>query len=157
MVAHMQGKLLRSLALVTASCWIVAACSSPPRPAAVPTETAPPTAAPPTSAPLPALPDRYEVQLWLSNPQPLVGERIILFASLLQNGRPMSGEQMKATWPDQNAPGGMAVCWDKPNYARGICYITVSEQYAPGEPVPVTVQLSWLGQWYTGQISFTPH
>ena len=63
---------------------------------------------------------------------------------------------MKATWPDRNAPGGMAVCWDKPNYARGICSITVSEQYLPGEPVPVTVQLSWLGQWYTGQIQFTP-
>ena len=110
----------------------------------------------PTSTPFRAPPDHYEVQLWLSNPQPELGERIILFASLLQNGRPMSGEQMKATWPDRDAPGGMAVCWDKPNYARGICYVTVSEQYPPGEPVLITVQLSWLGKWYSGQIYFTP-
>ncbi len=153
----MQGKVLRLLALVPALCWIVGACSSLQPATVVPTETVAPAAAPPTSTPLPAVPDVYAVQLWLSNPQPLLGERIILFASLLQNGQPMSGEQMKATWPDRNAPGGTAVCWDKPNYARGICYITVNEQYAPGEPVPITVQLSWLGQWYSGQISFTPH
>ena len=93
---------------------------------------------------------------WFHNPAPQLGDTVLMFASLLQNGRPMSGDMMKVTWPDESEPGGLYVCWDKPNYARGICYIKVTEQYPPGQPVPITVTLSWLGEWYTGYAEFTP-
>lgn len=135
--------------------------ASPELPTAIPTGTlAPPTALPPpTPVPSPTLRDRYELQLWFHNPEPELGEKVILFGSLLQNGLPIGGDlMMQAKWPDKEAPGGQAVCWDRPNYARGLCFITVTEQYPPGEPVPITVTMHvrWLNARFTDQISFTP-
>jgi len=122
---------------------------SSPAPTAQPTQPLSPTR-------VATAPEAYEVITWFHNPVPQLGDTVLMFASLLQNGRPMSGDMMNVTWPDERAPGGLHVCWDKPNYARGICCIKVTEQYSPGQPVPITVTMSWLGEWYTGQAEFTP-
>jgi hypothetical protein len=64
----------------------------------------------PTQAPSPTLRDRYALQLWFHNPEPQLGEKVILFGSLLQNGFAMGGDlMMQAKWPDRDAPGGQAV------------------------------------------------
>jgi len=113
----------------------------------------------PSAAPTHTYGDRYEVLLWLHDPTPRQGENVLMFASLLQNGDPMGGDlQMEALYPDVNAPGGTAVHWDRPNYGRGIVSFRVTEQYAVGEPVTITVHmhLNWLGATFTNQISFTP-
>ncbi len=130
-------------------------------PTAIPTVTpAPPGSLPAlTPAPSPTLRDRYELQLWFHNAEPQLGEKVILFGSLLQNGLPIGGDlMMQAKWPDRDAPGGQAVCWDRPNYARGLCFITVTEQYPPGEAVPITVTMHvrWLNAKFTDHIAFTP-
>jgi hypothetical protein len=139
-------------------------CSAP----VVPAPTPVPTSAPPTRTPAPSptpqpspLPSatplvRLEVVAWLNNDAPKVGERLILIATLSINGIYSSGSRMKATWPDRNAPGGQRVCWDSPSYGRGVCYIQVTDQYPPGQPVPIHIEIYWLTQWYSGDISFTP-
>ena len=143
----------------------LAACSGPtaPEPTALPTVTPPPpqTPAPSATSQPPVLPSptplvRLEVVAWLSNDTPQVGERVILIAALSLNGIYKSGSWMKATWPDKNAPGGKKLCRDTPSYGRGVCYIQVTDQYAPGRPVPIDIELMWQNVWYSGQIEFTP-
>lgn len=156
--------LSRGLWVVVVLSLVLAACSSP----AMPEPTVLPTAASPTQTPAPSatpqpqvLPSptplvRLEVVAWLSNDTPQVGERVILIAALSVNGIYSSGSWMKATWPDQNAPGGKKVCRDTPSYGRGVCYIQVTDQYPPGQPVPIDIELMWQNVWYSGQIHFTP-
>ena len=162
------GQLLRSL---NRGLWValvlslaLASCSPPaaPEPTAAPTAASPTQTPAPSATPLPpVLPSptplvRLEVVAWLSNDTPQVGERVILIAALSENGIYKSGSWMKATWPDQNAPGGKKLCRDTPSYGRGVCYIQVTDQYAPGQPVYITVELLRQGVWYSGQVHFTP-
>ena len=103
--------------------------------------------------------DHYEVQIWFHNPEPNPGDMVTMFGSLLQNGFAIGGDVwMTATWPDQNAPGSLAVCRDRPNYARGICYIRVTEQYPVDAPVPITVTMHvrWEDLKVVGHGSFIP-
>jgi len=126
--------------------------TSTPTTASLPTETTP-VATQPAPAPLGL---RIEVVSWLSNERPRQGERIILIASLAVNGELTSGEWMRASWPDHSAPGGSKLCRDTPSYARGVCYITIGEQYPVGQPVPIAIELLRQGVWHRGEISFTP-
>ena len=158
---------VRGASLVLVLGWALIACTpaaaptpspQPSSPTSVPaTLTSQPSPAPETTQPAP---DPYglqfEVVAWLSNERPRLGERIILIASLAVNGGLTSGEWLRATWPDSSAPGGRKLCRDTPSYARGVCYITVGEQYPAGQPVPITIDLLRQGTWHRGEISFTP-
>jgi hypothetical protein len=167
-VKRRTGEWMRSL---SRGLWVslvlslaLAACSAP----AAPEPTAPPTAVPPTQTPVPsATPQplvlssptprvRCEVVAWLDNDTPQVGDQLTLTASLSVNGYLSSASWMKATWPDENAPGGRKVCWDTPSYGRGFCDIRVTDQYTPGQPVYITVELFRQGVWHSGQVHFTP-
>jgi hypothetical protein len=139
-----------------AACAPQLAATTAPQPLPTTTATMGTAAAGPRATSMAAQESDYQVLAWLLNDRPRLGETVTLIATLTKDGMLSGGEWMKVTWPDKDAPAGIHLYRDTPSYGRGICYIRVTEQYPPGQPVPVTIGLLRQGTWYEGEVSFTP-
>lgn len=117
-----------------------------------------PTTLPPriTSAPHPTHEDTFIVDLWVNNPNPPIGSRVIVWGSLIKNGVHLGGMMMKATWPDETQEPGMPNCNVLVIYGSGVCVID-NISFPPGEFVPINVTFEYKGKKYSGQTGFTPY
>ncbi|MGD2156223.1 MAG: hypothetical protein PVG14_00835 [Anaerolineales bacterium] len=97
----------------------------------------------------------FEVDAWVSDPNPLLGSRIMLYGSLIKDGVYLGGMAMRATWPDDNQERGVPNCTVQVIYGSGVC-IVESEGFQPDVYVPITVTFEYQGKIYSGQTGFTP-
>jgi hypothetical protein len=127
-------------------------CSSNGTPLSQPTATTAPqyfASATPVGTPA------FEVVAWVSDTDPQVGSRIMLYGSLLKYGVHLGGMAMRATWPDEEQERGVPNCSVQVIYGSGVCIIE-TEGYQPGVYVPITLTFEYQGKIYRGQTGFTP-
>ena len=156
------GAILAALGLLLAGCAAAVTPAAEPvsSPTALPaggaptlaaaTQQAQPTAAYSTAVP-PGSGDSYVVDLWVDEPAPLPGGKVIVRATLVKNGRRIGGAQMRTSWVQE---GELQHCDILPVYLAG-CLIDV-QGLAPGIFVPVTVTMRYDGTAYRGYSGFTP-
>jgi hypothetical protein len=97
----------------------------------------------------------FEVDAWVSDPNPPLGSRIMLYGSLIKDGVHLGGMAMRATWPDENQERGVPNCTVQVIYGSGVC-IVESEGFQPEVYVPITITFEYQGKMYSGQTGFTP-
>jgi hypothetical protein len=97
----------------------------------------------------------FEVDAWVSDPNPQLGSRIMLYGSLIKDSVYLGGMAMRATWPDENQERGIPNCTVQVIYGSGVC-IVESEGFQPDVYVPITVTFEYQGKIYSGQTGFTP-
>jgi hypothetical protein len=132
---------------------LMAACSQP-----TSTQTIP-AAAPPTPAavisPSATPEDIYQVDVWVDNPTPQRGERVLVSGSLIKNGVHLNGPMM-ATWASERAYArGVPDCLVSISYQRSGCVLQ-AEDFPSGVYVPVKVVIYLNDEKYTGETGFTP-
>lgn len=132
---------------------LLAACSAPGPAVAGQTPTAAPRSSP-TPAPLPT--PALEVELWLDDPSPEPGARVILYGSLIKHGVRLGGMAMRASWPDPDQERGVPNCSVQVIYGSGVC-IVETQGFPSGVYVPINVTFEYQGRLYQGQTGFTPH
>jgi hypothetical protein len=99
--------------------------------------------------------DNYEVEAWVSDPNPSRDEQVFVYGSLIRNGVRVGGMMMQAYWPDEKQAPGIPGCNVLVIYGAGGCILEVSE-FPVGEYVPVRVQFEYYGKTYRGETGFTP-
>jgi hypothetical protein len=99
--------------------------------------------------------DSYEIEAWVSDPNPARDEQVFVYGSLIRNGVRVGGMMMQAYWPDEKQAPGIPGCNVLVIYGAGGCILEASE-FPVGEYVPVRVQFEYYGKTYSGETGFIP-
>lgn len=124
----------------------ITACSTPQ------TQSAPATTSP---TPMPTSVDRFEVKAWVNEPNPKLGQVLVLSGSLIKNGVYLNGLMMSGFWQETDEETPSQHCYEFVNYQRGKCNIIV-EGFTEGEFVPLKIKIIYQGMSFTAETGFTP-
>lgn len=99
--------------------------------------------------------DVFDVDVWVDNPTPEQGSRVMLYGSLIKHGVHLGGMMMNAFWPDEDQLSGVPNCSVQVIYGSGIC-IVETNGFPAGVSVPLKVEFDYEGKTYTGSTEITP-
>lgn len=99
--------------------------------------------------------DVFQVEVWVDQSQPRVGEPVVLHGSLIKHGVRLGAMTMEGYWPDPEQPSGIPNCRVQVIYGSGVCKVDTS-RFSADQPVILQVKFQYEGEIFQGRTQIIP-